>query len=300
MIGIGDSTTIVFSASTSRVARHGDAHDVGAGVGDATDLVHRRRAGSRSPSWSSSGRRRARRPRRGRRRRGSDGRRPCPHCRHAAPETRLPRSWPRHRRLRDRAGSARARIASPLAARARAAPPRALLRAHRPGGRACASSTSAAARWACARWSPSWTSPASTSSPRPDYPGRSCRPTPTERLPFADGEFDLVYSSSVIEHVAARPAGARSPPRCDRVGRGLYVQTPGLLVPGRAPRAAAVRPLAAARRCAAPTGAWARRAPGRTSTCCAARELTRLFRARCHAERLGPLAKSWIAIRPVA
>ena len=42
MTGIGDCTTIVLSASMSLVARHRDAHDVGARLGDLVDLVHRR------------------------------------------------------------------------------------------------------------------------------------------------------------------------------------------------------------------------------------------------------------------
>ena len=62
------------------VARDGDADDVGAGLGDAADLVHRRGRGSPSRSWSSSARRRARRRRWGRRRRGSAARRPWREC----------------------------------------------------------------------------------------------------------------------------------------------------------------------------------------------------------------------------
>ena len=42
MTGIGDSTTIVLSASTSLSRGTAHAHDVGAGLGDAADLVHRR------------------------------------------------------------------------------------------------------------------------------------------------------------------------------------------------------------------------------------------------------------------
>src|ERR1700704_5585995 len=36
---------------------------------------------------------------------------------------------------------------------------------------------------------------------RPDYPGPFVRADAAAGLPFADGEFDLVYSSSVIEHL---------------------------------------------------------------------------------------------------
>ena len=41
--GIGDSLTIVFSASTSSSRGTAHADDVGAGVGDLADLLHRRR-----------------------------------------------------------------------------------------------------------------------------------------------------------------------------------------------------------------------------------------------------------------
>ena len=40
--GIGDSATIVRSAATSCSRGHRDADDVGARLGDAPDLVHRR------------------------------------------------------------------------------------------------------------------------------------------------------------------------------------------------------------------------------------------------------------------
>src|ERR1700730_3625094 len=60
---------------------------------------------------------------------------------------------------------------------------------------------------------------------RPDYPGPFVRADAAAGLPFADKEFDLVYCSSVIEHVApARRAAFASELR--RVGRGWFVQTP--------------------------------------------------------------------------
>jgi hypothetical protein len=43
MIGIGDSTTIVLSASTSLSRGHGDAHEVRPRVGHLADLLHRGR-----------------------------------------------------------------------------------------------------------------------------------------------------------------------------------------------------------------------------------------------------------------
>ncbi|MDX1501684.1 MAG: methyltransferase domain-containing protein [Thermoanaerobaculia bacterium] len=45
-------------------------------------------------------------------------------------------------------------------------------------------------------------------------------------LPFADGEFDVVFSNSVIEHVGTRAAQERFAAECRRVGRGYFVQTP--------------------------------------------------------------------------
>jgi SAM-dependent methyltransferase len=60
---------------------------------------------------------------------------------------------------------------------------------------------------------------------RPDYPGPFLRADAAEGLPFAADEFDLVYCSSVIEHVApARRAAFAAELR--RVGRGWFVQTP--------------------------------------------------------------------------
>jgi hypothetical protein len=41
--GIGDCATIVDQRLGVLLARHRDAHDVGAGVGDRADLIHRRR-----------------------------------------------------------------------------------------------------------------------------------------------------------------------------------------------------------------------------------------------------------------
>ncbi len=59
----------------------------------------------------------------------------------------------------------------------------------------------------------------------PGYPGPFLLADPAEGLPLGDGEFDLVYCSSVIEHVppARREAFAAE---LRRVARGWYVQTP--------------------------------------------------------------------------
>jgi len=64
----------------------------------------------------------------------------------------------------------------------------------------------------------------------PGYPGPFLLGDPAEGLALADGEFDLVYCSSVIEHVppVRREAFARE---LRRVGRGWYVQTPAFSFP---------------------------------------------------------------------
>jgi SAM-dependent methyltransferase len=65
---------------------------------------------------------------------------------------------------------------------------------------------------------------------RPEYPGPFVRADAAAGLPFADDEFDLVYCSSVIEHVPqARRAAFAAEVR--RVGRGWFVQTPAFSFP---------------------------------------------------------------------
>src|SRR5271163_4611565 len=65
---------------------------------------------------------------------------------------------------------------------------------------------------------------------RPSYTGPFVQADAVEGLPFADGEFELVYCSSVIEHVppARRATFARE---IQRVGRGWFVQTPAWSFP---------------------------------------------------------------------
>jgi SAM-dependent methyltransferase len=130
---------------------------------------------------------------------------------------------------------------------------------------------------------------------RPEYPGPFVRADASERLPFADGEFDLVYCNSVIEHVprARRPAFARE---CRRVGRGWYVQTPAwsfpiephALLPGAHWLPVALRRhywrLGAARE-------WEEIALLRRP------ELVALFGEPVLGEGMGRLTKSWIALR---
>jgi SAM-dependent methyltransferase len=67
-------------------------------------------------------------------------------------------------------------------------------------------------------------------APQPLYPGPFVQADAAEGLPFADGEFDLVYCSSVIEHV---PPARRAPFAAElrRVGRGWMVQTPARSFP---------------------------------------------------------------------
>src|SRR6185312_16711858 len=65
---------------------------------------------------------------------------------------------------------------------------------------------------------------------RPEYPGPFVQADAATGLPFVDDEFDLVYCSSVIEHVApARRAAFAAELR--RVGRGWLVQTPARSFP---------------------------------------------------------------------
>jgi SAM-dependent methyltransferase len=132
--------------------------------------------------------------------------------------------------------------------------------------------------------------------PRPAYPGPFVQADATEHLPFEDDEFDLVYSSSVIEHVppARRPAFAAE---VRRVGRGLYVQTPAYTFPVE-PHA--LLPFAHWLPPSLRRPYWRLGAQGAWEDISLLRrpEVAQLFGATVHAERVGPLAKSWIAIAP--
>jgi SAM-dependent methyltransferase len=132
---------------------------------------------------------------------------------------------------------------------------------------------------------------------RPQYPGPFVQADATQRLPFDVGAFDLAYSSSVVEHVAPEQRAAFAA-ELRRVARGWFVQTPARSFPIE-PHAllpfAHLLPPALRRpywRLGA-AGAWEdirllRRA-----------ELERLFGEPILAERFGGLVKSWIALRPV-
>jgi SAM-dependent methyltransferase len=133
-------------------------------------------------------------------------------------------------------------------------------------------------------------------APRPDYPGPFVQADATERLPFADGEFDLAYSSSVIEHVPPERRAAFAA-EVRRVARGWFVQTPARSFP--------VEPHALL-----PFAHWLpaglRRRYWRLGAMGHWEDIRLLGRAELEAlfgpaapERVGPLTKSWVCVRPV-
>jgi SAM-dependent methyltransferase len=134
-------------------------------------------------------------------------------------------------------------------------------------------------------------------SEQPDYPGPFVRADAAVGLPFADGEFDLVYCSSVIEHVPGEQRAAFAA-EIRRVGRGWFVQTPAYsfpiephsLLPGAQWLPARLRRpywrLGA-------TGGWEEISLLRRA------EIQALF-GRARAERVGPLVKSWVCVSPPA
>jgi SAM-dependent methyltransferase len=67
-------------------------------------------------------------------------------------------------------------------------------------------------------------------APRPNYPGPFVQGDPAEGLPFEENEFDLVYCSSVIEHVPKERREAFAA-ELRRVGRAWFVQTPAKSFP---------------------------------------------------------------------
>jgi SAM-dependent methyltransferase len=128
---------------------------------------------------------------------------------------------------------------------------------------------------------------------RPDYPGPFVRADAAAGLPFADGEFDLVYCSSVIEHVPP-PRRAAFAAEVRRVGRGWFVQTPAFSFPVE-PHAllpfAHWLPVALRRRYwrLGVAGAWEDISLLRRA------EMEALF-GSARAERVGPLVKSWVCV----
>ena len=131
---------------------------------------------------------------------------------------------------------------------------------------------------------------------RPGYPGPFVLADAAGGLPFAADEFDLAYCSSVIEHVPPprREAFARE---LRRVARGWFVQTPALSFPIE-PHAllplAHWLPLPLRRRY------WRLGAGDRADEIhlLRRREMAALFGPPLR-ERLGPLTKSWVSIRPI-
>lgn len=130
---------------------------------------------------------------------------------------------------------------------------------------------------------------------RPEYPGPFVRADATAGLPFSDNEFDLVYCSSVIEHVPpSRRASFASEVR--RVGRAWFLQTPARSFPiephSLLPGAHWLPPrLRRAYWRLGATGAW------ENISLLSRRELEGLF-GPASPERLGPFVKSWVCIRP--
>jgi SAM-dependent methyltransferase len=131
-------------------------------------------------------------------------------------------------------------------------------------------------------------------APRSDYPGPFVQADVAEGLPFADGEFELVYCSSVIEHVPPerRAAFARE---IRRVGRGWFVQTPAWGFPLE-PHA--LLPLAHWLPVGLRRPYWRFGAAGEWE------EISLLRRIEVEAlfgpalpERVGPLTKSWVCVR---
>ncbi|MGN6371717.1 MAG: class I SAM-dependent methyltransferase [Solirubrobacteraceae bacterium] len=132
---------------------------------------------------------------------------------------------------------------------------------------------------------------------RLDYPGLFVRADAASGLPFADDEFDLVYCSSVIEHVPP-PKRAAFAREIRRVGRGWFVQTPAFsfpIEPHSLLPAAHWLPTALRKRYwkLGAAGGWEDIALLRR------RELEDLF-GPALPERVGPLVKSWVCVRPPA
>jgi SAM-dependent methyltransferase len=134
--------------------------------------------------------------------------------------------------------------------------------------------------------------------PRPDYPGPFVQADVLAGLPFADGEFDLAYCNSVIEHIlpADREAFARE---LRRVARGWYIQTPAFSFPiephALLPAAHWLPPRVRRGywRLGVAAGDWEQIELLRRA------EMTTLF-GEPVAERVGPLVKSWVSVRPAS
>jgi SAM-dependent methyltransferase len=131
---------------------------------------------------------------------------------------------------------------------------------------------------------------------RPDYPGPFVHADAAEALPFEDGAFDLAYSNSVVEHIDP-VRRARFAAELRRVARGWYVQTPAIAFP-LDPHS--LLPFAHWLPVALRRPYWRLGAGGDWEEIHLLRraEMAALF-GEPQAERLGPLVKSWVSIRPV-
>ena len=131
---------------------------------------------------------------------------------------------------------------------------------------------------------------------RPDYPGPFVQADAAEALPFLDDAFDLAYSNSVVEHIAPERR-ARFAAELRRVARGWYVQTPAIgfpLDPHSLLPFAHWLPPGPRRRY------WRLGAQGHWEDIAllGRREVEALF-GPARSERVGPLTKSWVCVRPV-
>jgi methyltransferase family protein len=131
--------------------------------------------------------------------------------------------------------------------------------------------------------------------PQPQYPGPFVRADATQRLPFASHQFDYAFSNSLIEHI---PRGSRRwfAAEVRRVARGWWIQTPAYGFPlephALLPGAHWLHP--DVRRTywrLGVAGEWEQIELLRRA------EMVALFGPGVIAERLGPLVKSWIAVR---
>lgn len=132
---------------------------------------------------------------------------------------------------------------------------------------------------------------------QPGYPGPFVRGDPAEGLPFADGEFDLAYCNSVIEHVPPERRAAFAA-ELRRVARGWYVQTPAWSFP--------IEPHALLPGAHWLPARWRRRywklgAAGSWEDISLLRggELEELFGGTIFKERFGRFTKSWICVRRI-
>jgi SAM-dependent methyltransferase len=132
-------------------------------------------------------------------------------------------------------------------------------------------------------------------APNQSYPGPFVQADATEGLPFADGEFDLVYCNSVIEHIPPERREAFAA-ELRRVGRGWYAQTPAWSFP--------LEPHALL-----PFAHWLpprlRRPYWKLGVSGKWEEIELLRRGEMEAlfgpalpERIGPVVKSWVCVEP--